>query len=117
MNSSLLLIMFTIITKHFKHPPVSDCLHMSKPRLNAEISNKFNENSVSNQSTDGTEKWLASLFGIYVFALKFHILNKSTFYGMTSQYLSLPVIMVYMFSKNWAKTLSSLKRTTTILGS
>lgn len=90
---------------------------MSKPRLNAEIPNKFNENSVSNQSTDGTGKWLASLFGIYVFALKFHILNKSTFYGMTSQYLSLPVIMVYMFSKNWTKTLSSLKRTTTILGS
>lgn len=52
-----------------------------------------------NQSTDSTGKWLASLFG----ASKFHILKKSTFYGMIGHYLSLPVIHVYVFSKNWAK--------------
>lgn len=50
------------------------------------------------QSTNSTGKRLASLFEKHVFALKFHMLKKSTFYGMTSlssQYLFLPVILVW----------------------
>lgn len=55
--------------------------------------------NIYEHSTDRTGKRLVTLFGINVFASKFHILEKKTFNGMTSQYLSLSVISVIAFSK------------------
>lgn len=47
-----------------------------------------------NQSTGSTRKRLASLFGMHIFSLKIYKMNKSTCYGMTCQYLPLPVTEV-----------------------